>query len=170
MPFVTLDPADIEAGKPVKEEIFSTIKENEDDHESRIAGVEQNSAVDIVNLKATGNIEEYDSVELTTRMPTYRSPVDQTIVNVLITLLTPSTSGDLELELDRSQDDGVTWVPILSSPVTLSGITVGSLSGAVNFVSAGHQTLNQNDMLRLRITGVQVDQGEFHISIYGELA
>lgn len=170
MPFTTLDPADIEAGKPVKEELFSTIKDNEDDHESRIAATEQNTAVDIVNLKVTGNVFEYDETELTSRMPTYKSPVDQTIVNVLINLLTVSTSGDLELELDRSQDNGVTWVPILSSPVTLSGTTVGSLSGAVNFVSAGHQTLNQNDMLRLRITGVQVDQGEFHVSIYGELA
>lgn len=169
MAYTPLNLSDIAAGKPVKEELWDTVRSNQESFNTDIEALKQTSQFDIVDCKITGNPHLYDATELTTRMPVFKSPVDVTITSVVLTLLTASTSGDLELEFDKSTDNGINWTPMLSSPVTLSGTTVGSVSGAVNFVSVALQSLAQNDLMRLRITGVQVDQGEFHISIYGEL-
>ena len=52
---------------------------------------------------------------------------------------------------------------------SVTATAAGSLSGAVNWISTASQDFVQGELLRLRITGVQVDQGEFHVSIYAEV-
>jgi hypothetical protein len=170
MPYVPLNATDIEAGKPVKEELFSTIKDNQDYFNTAITALEQGATIDIFNIKFGGDIENYTEAEITERIPVYKATVDGTITSFVLTLLTASTSGNLEIELDKSTDNGINWSPLLNNPVTITGTTVGSLSGSVDWVSVAAQSFNQNDLLRLRPTGVQVDQGEFHVSIYGELS
>jgi hypothetical protein len=170
MPYVPLNATDIEAGKPVKEELFSTIKDNQDYFDSSISALQQGAIVDIFNIKFGGDIENYTEAEITERIPVYKAPVDGTMTSFVITLLTASTSGNLEIEIDKSTNNGVTWNPLLNNPVTVTGATVGSLSGTVDWISPASQDFLQGDLLRLRPTGVQVEQGEFHVSIYGELA
>lgn len=170
MPYVTLVPADIEAGKPVKEEIFQQIKDNEDYLNAAVDALQQASIVSIFNLKFGGDVESYTEDEIAERIPVYKAPADSTILSFVVTLLSPSTSGNLELEIDKSTDDGVNWTALLNNPVTVTGVTTGSLSGTVDWVDVPSQSFDQGDLIRLRITGVQVDQGDFHVSIYGELA
>lgn len=170
MAYTPLNLADIAAGKPVKEELWDTVRSNQESFNTDIEALKQTSQFDVVNLKVTGNPNAYEAADLNARMPTFKAPVDLTLTSVVITLLTASTSGTLELELDKSTDNGINWTPQLSASVDLTGTTVGSTSGAVNFVSTALQDLAQNDLMRLRITGIQVDQGEFHISIYGEVS
>lgn len=170
MAYTPLNPSDIASGKPVKEELWDTVVSNQESFNTDIEALKQTSQFDIVNIKVTGSVGQYEVAELSSRMPTFKSPVGLTITSIVITLLGASTSGTLELEIDKSTDDGVNWTPQLSSPVELTGITVGSISGAVNFASIALQDLDQNDLMRLRLTGIQVDQGEFHISIYGEVS
>lgn len=169
MAYTPLNTNDIQAGKPTKEEIFDTIRSNQESFNTDIEALKQTSTVDIFNVLFSGDINNYSLAEVTERVPVYRAPVGATIVNFKATLLEASTSGTLEIEIERSTDDGVNWTPLLNSPVELTGTTVGSISGAVDFTSAAAQEFNQNDLLRVRITGVQVDQGSFHISISGEL-
>jgi hypothetical protein len=169
MPYVSLNAADIEAGKPTKEEIFQTIKDNEDYLNDAVAALQQASLVDIFNIKFGGDITNYAESEISQRIPVYKAPADTTIVSFVVTLLQASTSGSLEVEIDKSTDDGVNWTPLLNNPVTVTGTTVGSLSGVVDWVDVPSQSFQQGDLLRVRIEGVQVDQGEFHVAIYGEL-
>jgi len=86
-----------------------------------------------------------------------------------MTLLTASTSGTLEIELEKSVDNGINWIPLLTGSVDLTGTTVGSVSGSVPWVDVPSQSYAQGDLLKINIVGLQTGQGEFHLSIYGEV-
>lgn len=170
MAYTALNVADIVAGKPTKEEIFTTIRDNQEQFNTDINLLQGTAKIDIFDIKFAGNLDEYDTSELTSFVPVFKAPVDATIVSFVGTLLTASTSGTLEFEIDKSTDNGVNWTPLLTTSVKLTGTTVGSVTGSVSWVSVPLQSFDQNDLLRVRITGAQVDQGEFHLSIYGELS
>lgn len=171
MSYTALTPSDINAGKAVKEELFTTIRANQESFNTDIENLKQTSTVDIFNMKYAGSVSEYSASELNDLNPTFRSPVAATMVNFVVTLLELSTSGNLEIDLEKSTDDGVTWNDLLSTPVTVSGLTVGSKSGAVNWITGGvSDVLAQTDLLRIKVTGMHVNQGAFHISIYGEVS
>jgi len=170
MAYDPLNVSEIAAGKPTKEEIFTKIKNNQDGFNVDIEALKQTSVIDVFDVKFGGRIDQYSQAQINTRSPVFRAPVNATIVAFKASLLTASTSGVLEIELEKSTDEGVNWSPLLLTPVQVSGLTVGSISGSVNWVDVPSQSFNQGDLLRLLITGVQVDQGEFHVSIYGEVS
>lgn len=169
MAYDALNPADIVAGKPTKEEIFTKIRDNQESFNTDIEALKQTAIIQVYNIKFEGSIDQYTQAQVAQRVPVFRAPVNFSIVSFKIDLLSNSTSGNLEIEIDRSSDEGINWTPLLNTPVTVTGNTTGSISGAVDFIDVASQSVAQNDLLRLRITGVQVDQGEFHVSIYGEL-
>jgi len=170
MAYTPLLVSEIAAGEPTKEELFTKIKNNQDSFNTDIALLQGTAKIDIFDFKVTGSPNDYSTTELSDRMPVFKAPVAAQFVSFVVTLLTVSTSGTLEFELDKSTDNGINWTPLLSSSVDLTGTTVGSVSGAVNFVDVPSQSFVQNDLFRLRITGIQADQGDFHLSIYGELS
>lgn len=159
----------IQAGKPTREEIFQYLKDNQESFNADIEALKQTAQVDVIDAKVAGNINSYNQAEIQERMPVYKAPVGATITSVVITLLETSTSGTLQVNIEKSIDDGVNWSPILTSPVSVTGTTVGSLSGAVNFIDTPSQSFDQNDLIRITIPGLQVNQGAFHVSIYAEL-
>ena len=169
MAYDPLIAGDLVAGKPTKEEIFTKIRNNQEQFNTDIQSLQGTSKVDIFNIKVNGSINQYTAAEILSFIPSFKAPVGATMVSFVITLLTASTSGSLEIEIDKSVDNGISWTALLTSAVTLTGTTVGSISGAVNWVDVPSQTYAQNDLLRIRFTGLQVDQGEFHVSVYGEL-
>jgi len=158
------------AGRPTKEEIFQYIVDNQASFNTDIENLKQTSQIDIIDTKIAGNINDYTQSEIQKRMPVFKAPVSGTITSVVMSLLTASTSGTLQLDISKSTDNGANWSPLLSSPVNLTGLTAGSISGAVNFISVATQDFLQNDLLRIEIPGLQVGQGEFSVSIYGEVA
>lgn len=170
MAYTAINTADIQVGKPVKKELFDTIRSNQESFNTDIEALKQTSIIDIFDVKFGGSINEYSASEIQTFIPVFRAPVSATIVAFKIVLLSASTSGNLEIELDKSTDEGVNWTPLLNNPVTVSGSSIGSISGTVDWVDVPSQSFNQGNLLRLRITGTQVDQGEFHVSIYGEIS
>ena len=170
MAYVAIDSASIEVGKPVKKEIFDTIRSNQEGFNTDIEALKQTSTIDVFDVKFGGEINEYSAAEIATFIPVFRAPVSATMVAFKVVLLEASTSGNLEVEIEKSTDEGVNWTPLLSSPVTVTGTTVGSVSGTVSWVDVPSQSFAQNDLLRLSITGTQVDQGEFHVSIYAEVS
>lgn len=170
MPYSAIPAAWIEAGKPTKEELFDLIRSNQESFNTDIEALKQTARIDILDFNVVGYVDSYTEAEIDSVMPVFRAPVDATITQVLITLLTASTSGTLELQIEKSIDNGVNWTPLLSTPVSVTGTTVGSISGAVSFTSVAAQSFNENDMLRVSVEGLQVEQGNFHISIYGELS
>lgn len=159
----------IEAGKPTREEIFQYLKDNQESFNADIEALKQTAQVDVIDVKIAGNINDFNQAELQQRMPVYKAPIGATITSVVLTLLEASTSGTLQVGIEKSTDNGVNWSPILTTPVEITGTSVGSLSGAVNFIDTPSQSFEQNDLIRITIPGKQVDQGAFHVSIYAEL-
>lgn len=170
MAYSELGDALIQVGEPTKKEIFQKIKDNQESFNADIEALKQTSVIDIFNINFGGLIAQYSLTELNEIIPSYKAPVGASFTSFTMTLLEASTSGTLEIEIDRSTDNGVNWTPLLSSAVQLTGTTIGSVSGSVNWVDLPSQSFSQNDLLRVRVTGVQVDQGQFQLSIYGELS
>jgi len=170
MAYTVIPAGDIVAGKPTKEEIFDQIRTNQEHFNDEIEALNQTAIEDVMNFRFTGSLDQYTVAEVASRIPTYKAPISATIVGFNMTLLEASTSGTLEIELDKSTDDGVNWTPLLDTPVELTGTTVGSLSGSVDWVDVPSQSFAQGDLLRIRVTAVQSGQGSFQLHIYGELS
>lgn len=170
MAFITIPPTWITAGNPTKEELFQYIKDNQDSFNADIELLKQTSAIDIIDVSIAGFPVDYSTTELQEYMPVFKSPLTGSITSVVLTLLEPSTSGTLQIDIEKSIDNGANWSPLLTTPVEITGTTAGSISGAVNFINTAAQDFNQNDLLRIVFTNAQTDQGAFHVSIYGELA
>lgn len=170
MAYTAINTADIEVGKPTKKEIFDTIRSNQESFNTDVEALKQTAVFDVFNVKFGGYINEYSSAEIADRIPTFKAQVGGTIVGFNMTLLEASTSGTLEIGLQKSTDNGQNWTDLLTTPVELSGLTVGSVSGAVSWVDIPSQSFNQGDLLRIVIEGAQVDQGEFHLLIYAEVS
>lgn len=169
MAYTPLNDADLEAGKPTKKEIFQQIKINQEDFNDRLDLLSGTSKIDMFDIRFAGKINQYSTSEIQSYLPVFKAPVDASIVSVVITLLTASTSGTLGIQLDKSTDNGINWTPLLTTPVELTGTTIGSISGSVTFTSPTANDFLQNELIRVRFTSTQVDQGEFHISVYSEL-
>lgn len=166
-PWTTVD---ISAGKATKEEIFQLIKGNQESFNTDIEALKQTSKLDVFDIKYAGDVSNYTQTELDALAPTFKAPVNANMVSFIVTLLSASTSGNLQIDLEKSVDNGVNWTPLLNNPVTVSSVAVGSVSSTVDWVDIPSQSFNQNDLLRIRVTGIQVDQGNFHVSIYAEVA
>lgn len=169
MAYIAVPDEWIEAGKPTREEIFQRLKDNQESFNTDIELLKQTSQIDIIDVKIAGDIGFYGQSDIQERMPVFKAPVTGTMTSFVVTLLEASTSGTLQVEVEKSTDNGVNWNPLLTTPVEVSGTTVGSISGAVNWINAAAQDFNQNDLIRITIPGVQAGQGAFHVSIYGEL-
>lgn len=170
MAYTPITPSDITAGKAAKEEIFSLIRSNQESFNTDIEALKQTSILDVFNIRFSGEINQYTTTQINDQIAIFKAPVGATFTSFVMTLLSASTSGTLEMQLDKSINNGIGWTALLSSAVQLTGTTVGSISGTVNWVDTPSQTFAQNDLIRLRITGLQTGQGSFHTSIYGELS
>lgn len=160
----------IQAGKPTKEEIFRFLKDNQESFNADIEALKQTSQIDIIDVKVGGDINGYSQAHIQKSMPVFKAPVSGSMTSVVVSLLSASTSGTLSVDIEVSTDDGANWSPRLTTPVTMTGTTAGSVSNAASWINVAAQDFNQNDLIRITIPGVQVDQGEFHVSVYGEVA
>jgi hypothetical protein len=161
----------IEAGKPTKEEIFQFLKANQEYFNSSIDALAQTATFSLFNFKVAGFINQYTAAQRNLRMPVFRAPVDAEINDIRVTLLSASTSGNLIIQVERSEDDGVNWNPLLTgSGTTLAGTTVGSQNGAVTFVAVDANQFEQGDLFRITVPTLQVNQGAFQITVTAEVA
>lgn len=161
-----LTPAEIAAGQPTKEELFTKIRDNQIEFESNIASLQSGaSKTQIFNLAYTGYMDDYDITDLNERTAVFSAPNGFEIVQFKISLLSASVSGTLGVIIEKSTDDGANWTSIMTSTLQLTGTTAGSVSGVPSF---SNDAVNQGDLLRLTFQSQQVDQGDFKITVYGE--
>lgn len=170
MAYVEIPDALIEIGEPVKKEILQNIKDNQESFNTDIEALKQTSSFDIFNIRFDGVFEHYDAADLEEFYPVFKAPVGLTVTSLTLTLLQASTSGTLEIMIEKSVDNGVNWSPLLTSNVQLTGTAVGSTSGSVNWIDIPSQSINQNELFRISIQALQTGQGSFQLSCYGEVS
>jgi hypothetical protein len=178
MSFITIPSAWILVGEAIKKQLFTRIKDNLDNHETRINAVEAGiNKVDIFNFEVTGYIFNYTALELI-GIGTYKAPQDMIITEVKIAILnsasspyTSSSSGSTKIDLERSINGGATWSTVLIGQPTVGDgyYLAGETSTIVSFITGG-EILLQDQLLRVNVTSKKDTQGSFHIICYGDLS
>lgn len=186
MPYSDLDPTDLEVGKPIKKKLFDNISSNFTDHESRMNNLEQGAGkIVVADFEVTGYISHYPVSEMVA-LATHRAPCSYKLLEFTVTLLdstngfaaenvvaVSSLSGELELDLKKSTDGGITYTTImLVKPKIVSGVNgKGTSSRTTGCVAASFSdiNINQDDMLRVDVTSKKDTQGTFHVLVYGSL-
>jgi hypothetical protein len=177
MAFITIPSTWIQIGTAIKKQLFDRIKDNFDNHETRLAGVEAGiSKVELFNFEVAGYITNYTIAELT-GIGTFKANSNLTITEAKIILIngpfSPISSGlngAIEIDLQRSVDNGLTWNSIfLVRPIIEDGVnTTGSMSQTPTFI-VGSESITQGDLVRLSITAKKDIQGSFLVQVYGEV-
>jgi len=177
MAFISLPSTWIEVGRALKKKIFNNLKNSLDDHETRINGLEEGAnKIELFNFEVMGYINHYSAAELV-QIGTFKAPIDLTIIEASLTLMnssngpTSNSDGYLEIDLQKSTDNGVTWNTILETKPRIEvGVTdTGSVSGIVTFITNG-ENINADEIVRVNVTSKKDTQGSFLITVYGEIA
>jgi hypothetical protein len=132
MAFVSLTSANLQTGEPVKSEILTQIKDNEDDLNSRLSTVEGTSNVyPPLYFTVVGNGQVKDGLAL------FRVPFDIAILGVRMFIFEKegTVSGTLTVDVEKYHSS--TWSTILSSTISTSSGTLYTVnSGTLSVTSA----------------------------------
>lgn len=178
MAFLTIPPSWLTVGEAIKKQLFQRIKEDLDDHETRIDSLEGGvNKVVVFNFEVCGFLSNYSASELV-GIGTFKAPSNMIITEVKLTILnsssTPTTSssaGTLSIDLQKSSDGGATWSTILTGQPSISdgSFNAGAESGLVTFITGG-EVLLLDEIIRVNVTSKKDSQGSFLITVYGDLS
>lgn len=167
----------IEAGKALKKRILQRISGNLDDHETRINNIEAGaSKVIAFDFEVMGFIDNYSAADLV-QIGTHRAANNYTITEAKLVLMNGSSSpfsslsGVLQIDIERSVDNGITWDTIFASrPSIPDGVNAtGTESALITFALEGG-SIAKDELLRVNVTSKKDTQGSFLISVYGDLS
>lgn len=172
MAYIPLDDADLEVGKPTKKSLFVTIKDNQEDFNSRIGSLETGaSKVELFNFEVA-NLGQYINGGDLERLSLFRASRDLTIVNVQVYVLSSSTGGlptggTLEFDV-RVGNTPSSMTTVFNIKPTITGTTEGSTNGSVSFITDG-ELIDQGQFIALDITSLQTNQSRIYVDIYAEV-
>lgn len=165
MAFSSLTDTLIQIGKAVKREIFTTLKNNQDDLDSRVSAIETTSRVEVFNFSTTGSPNDYNLTMLE-QIETYETFTELSLTEAKMTLVDSlSTSiGNIEMDILASTD-GTTYTTIFSSKptITASGTQSGSFT-----INPTYTTIDNGTFLKLAFDSIKDPQGSIQIQVYGE--
>lgn len=153
MAYVSIPQASIEVGQPTKQELFQTIKDDLDDHESRLTTNE--AAVN--NFEPiTFSIVGQGAVADDLFGHAYRFTRGLTLLGFrVVTGKDAGSSGTATFDVELSTDNGSSFSSILSSTVDASTTAYATVSGtlATTSVSAGDLLIINMDAIRTGASG-----------------
>jgi len=171
MAFISISDLLIQVGKPIIKTLWDLTKDNFDDHESRIAGVEQGATkVEAWNslTRVRGNAASL------TGLSVFRAPADMQLIEARVNIFEiGGSTGILEYDVKRSDADALDFALANSVFTTKPSIDMGTASDFDQSTNAvfdiNEQTLAKDDQLRLDITSLPVNMTVFQIFLLGEL-
>lgn len=174
MAFNPIDQNDIEVGKPVKQDLFQTTKDNFDDHEARIASLAQSAAKVEVFIGELSNLQQYSPNNATLqRVGLIRASRNFRIINAQIYVLhggvnqdVAPTAGTLEIDVLKGTDLQ-TLNSIFSIRPAVTTFAEGDTNATVGFVPSG-EIIDQGDWIQLDITSLQTGQTRIFVDIFAE--
>lgn len=168
MAFVTIPSSDLDVGDPVKKDIMDKVKDNFDDHETRINTIEGGfNKVSVFNGKVA-NAGLYVSASTLEGLDVYTAAQAFTLTSAIVTVDVAGTSGTLEIDIQKSTDDGASWATVFSTkPSVAFGSGDNTPSSNAVFSTTSIAT---GDLLRLDISSFQSPQRAFWVYVIGELS
>lgn len=163
MSFVAIGSAETESGKPVTSTILGKVKENFDDHESRIQAIEGGAGVTYPPLifRVNGPYSHSGAVDGVVKTTT-NFPIEITGIRILID--TAGTSGTTEIDV-KVKSGGGSFTSVLTTKPSLSYTSGNDALSSNGVVNPTYSTLSAGDILRLDLTSVQTDGRGFVVRI-----
>jgi hypothetical protein len=174
MAFTSLSNTLIQVGKAVKKEIFQVIKDNFDDHETRINNVEAGT----ISLNLFNGVVKPTSNFLHKGIAYYYISGNAIVTEAFIQIFEKdSFTGTLEIDILKSStdNDDDNFVSIFTTKPSINFATAADFDESINQVLGSGASLASGDILRLDITAMPTKgsfpQNEvyprFNIKCYG---
>lgn len=164
MSFVTLTLAQIAAGEPTAQELFTKVKDNFDDHESRLNTTE--AAVNSFNPIRFG-VTNYIYYLPATQVDVERIPFDITLLAARILVMDAGSSGTIAIDLEYKRNTDP-WTTIFSTLPTASYTSGNFFLSSDGVISVPNLLLG--DLLRLNINSGQAGNKQFAVLVDYERA
>jgi len=171
MAFTTIPSALINVGKAIKKEIFSYVKDNFDDHETRINSLEGGAnRVEVFN-----NTVLLGSISSTyTGIVFYEAQTAFTLTGAKVSIFETGSisSGTLEIDFKKnSSPDDTGMASIFTTKPSIDFTTASDYEESSNQVLDGTKTsISIGDFIRFDITSLPVGLGKLRIVLYGEVS
>jgi hypothetical protein len=165
MAFTSIPASAIEVGRAIKKSLFTTIKNNFDDHETRLnlveAGVE---GVQPIIFTVKGNYDLMTTAEKANVAKTSVSS-DITITDVVLYIDEAGDAGTTEIDILTNTLSGPTYTTIFTTKPTV-GFATGDDGTSVDQVLDGSNVnVDAGDIIKLAITGSQNLPNSFMVRI-----
>lgn len=167
MAFSTLSSTLIEVGKAIKAEIFTTLKNNDDDHETRISDLEQGSGKVVV---FSGPLFLVAQASTITGVGLFVAPQDFTLTSATIAIEEiGSATGTIELDLKiGTSTNSATFSSAFSVRPSINLGTASNYDEASGTFST--TAVSQGDYLKLDVTSAPTGLPFVQVTIYGEVS
>lgn len=157
--FTALDPDKVVEGQPVTESLFTKVKNNLDDHETRIQSCEARTvSFPGITFRVNGS---YHAGEGFIKKMLSQS---LTVTGVRILIDVAGSSGSTQVDIKVKRGGGPFTSIFLSQPIIASSAGNDALSAA-GTLDLSMVDLLADDILRLDITSAQVDAKSFIVRI-----
>lgn len=171
MPFSTISSLAIAVGSAIKKELWDKVKDNFDDHETRINSVE--------TIQKKVSVMKFDfrnaaSIISTNGVYYWESEDTFTLTSAFLRIYeVGSLTGDLEIDIKRSTTDldDSSFFTIFTTRPSIDFSTASDYDESINQVfDPGQIDISPGDFLRLDITSFPSGGvlGKFILNVYGE--
>lgn len=168
MAYTSINSSDIQVGKATKKELFQLIKDNLDDHESRLLALSGGSGkLSLVNtdIRVGSNATGFLTGALY-----YEIIQDCIATEVAIQLFEKgvASSGSLTVDIKKNTSTNPSgFNTILTAPPTIS-MASSDFTRATGTINPSAQTLNIGDIIRVDVTALPVGLQKFRVVLVGE--
>lgn len=169
MAFITIPSSWITVGKAVKKELFDYVKDNFDDHETRIGSIE--AAVNRISPFNYTVLNATRASSITGGLGLYRATNAFTFSLAKLAVFDVSgLTGTLEIDVQKSSSpDFTSSVSIFTTRPSINVATSGNYAESTNAVIGASGAISDGDWLRLDITSLPTGLGRFNIAVEGEV-
>jgi hypothetical protein len=160
----------INVGKAIKKELFSLIKDNLDDHESRITSLALGaSPVEVFNFP----VFNASSSASFTGLAYFTASAAFTVSSVQIQIWDKGliTSGTLSIDIQKgTSTNGTTFNSILTTQPIINFASDADYVVKYGALDVTQQSVAQGDILRLDVTSLPtIPLGKFKVLVYGNI-
>jgi hypothetical protein len=174
MAFTTISSALIQVGKPILKSLFQSIKDNEDDLNTRLTSVEAIASKRIFYSTPVLGASNFTTL---TGLTQVRVDASIDVTDILIGIYddtTAITSGTLEIDIVKATGAGggadfSTSVSLLTTRPSIDFSTASDYDESSNqVINATNAALVEGSYLQINITSKPADLGKFFIYCIGE--
>lgn len=165
MSFTAITTPEVTSGKPVTADVGLKIKDNFDDHESRLLSIEGGAGTTYPSIVFRVNGPYYHGWSGTiTGLVKSAVNFSITITGVRLIIDTAGSSGTTEIDVKFKRGGG-SWTSILSTKPTVAFGAGDDATSSNGVVDAANNDLLAGDLLRLDLTSVQTGGSGFTVRI-----